>query len=160
MRELGIRPSIFVDVGALFNVRTPILQSSPYPGGIDFPLRNQNGELTYAQINVATLVTPPDGGTAVCTPGTNAGDVTIVTNPVNPNPPACVTDPSNILRTQNIAPFQEVFLGNSASPRIAIGVGANWNSPFGPLRIDVAHVLRKQPGDDVKTFTFNVGTQF
>jgi len=35
-----------------------------------------------------------------------------------------------------------------------------WNSPFGPFRIDFAHVLTKQDGDDLKAFTFNVGTQF
>ena len=43
---------------------------------------------------------------------------------------------------------------------VSVGVGVNWNSPFGPFRIDVAHVLKKQVGDDTKVFTFNVGTQF
>jgi len=43
---------------------------------------------------------------------------------------------------------------------VSIGIGVNWNSPFGPFRIDLAHVLKKQPGDDTKTFSFNVGTQF
>jgi outer membrane protein insertion porin family len=61
---------------------------------------------------------------------------------------------------QVAAPFQEVFLGDSASPRVSVGIGVNWNSPFGPFRIDFAHVLRKEPGDDTKKFTFNVGTQF
>jgi outer membrane protein insertion porin family len=56
--------------------------------------------------------------------------------------------------------YQESFLGNSASPRLTVGVGVNWNSPFGPLRIDIAKVLLKQKGDDPKLITFNVGTQF
>ena len=56
--------------------------------------------------------------------------------------------------------FKEVFLGNSPRPRVAIGVGVNWVSPFGPLRIDVAKALVKQEGDDTKLFSFNVGTQF
>jgi outer membrane protein insertion porin family len=56
--------------------------------------------------------------------------------------------------------FHEVFFGNSAKPRLSIGIGVNWNSPFGPFRIDFAHVLLKQPGDDIKAFSFNVGTQF
>ncbi|HEU5482457.1 MAG TPA: BamA/TamA family outer membrane protein, partial [Sphingomicrobium sp.] len=56
--------------------------------------------------------------------------------------------------------FKEVFLGNSPKPRISIGIGVNWVSPFGPLRIDIAKALVKQEGDDTKLFSFNVGTQF
>jgi outer membrane protein insertion porin family len=36
----------------------------------------------------------------------------------------------------------------------------NWNSPFGPFRIDIAKALIKAEGDDTKLFTFNVGTAF
>ncbi len=56
--------------------------------------------------------------------------------------------------------FQEVFLGNSPKPRLSIGVGVNWISPFGPLRLDIAKALLKQKGDDTKLFSFNVGTSF
>jgi outer membrane protein insertion porin family len=56
--------------------------------------------------------------------------------------------------------FKEVFLGNSPKPRVSIGFGVNWVSPFGPLRIDIAKALVKQEGDDTKLFSFNVGTQF
>ncbi len=56
--------------------------------------------------------------------------------------------------------FKEVFLGNSPKPRIAIGIGVNWVSPFGPLRLDIAKALTSQKGDDTKLFSFNVGTQF
>ena len=56
--------------------------------------------------------------------------------------------------------FKERFLGNSPKPRLSIGIGANWVSPFGPLRIDIAKALLKQKGDDTKLFSFNVGTQF
>lgn len=160
-RELGLRPSVFMDIGALFNVTAPVLQSSPFPGGINIPNRDANGNPLFTQINVATLVTPPGGGAAVCTPGTAPGDVTSVTNPINPNPPACLASANNTAQIRaNIPPFREVFLGDTASPRISIGVGVNWNSPFGPFRIDFAHVLKKAPGDDTKRFTFNVGTQF
>jgi outer membrane protein insertion porin family len=41
-----------------------------------------------------------------------------------------------------------------------VGIGVNWNSPFGPFRIDFAHVLSKVDGDETKKFTFSVGTQF
>ena len=56
--------------------------------------------------------------------------------------------------------FKEFFLGNSPSPRLSIGIGVNWVSPFGPLRLDLAKALLKQKGDDTKLFSFNVGTQF
>jgi outer membrane protein insertion porin family len=56
--------------------------------------------------------------------------------------------------------FKEFYLGDSPKPRLSIGVGVNWVSPFGPLRIDIAKALLKQEGDETKFFTFNVGTQF
>ena len=56
--------------------------------------------------------------------------------------------------------FQEVYLGDSPKPRVSIGIGVNWTSPFGPLRLDLAKALLKQDGDDTKLFSFNVGTQF
>jgi outer membrane protein insertion porin family len=56
--------------------------------------------------------------------------------------------------------FKEEFLGNSPKPRLAIGIGVNWVSPFGPLRLDLAKALLKQKGDDTKLFQFNVGTSF
>ncbi len=45
-------------------------------------------------------------------------------------------------------------------PRLSVGVGVSWNSPFGPFRFDLAKALLKQPGDDTQLFQFNVGTQF
>ena len=50
--------------------------------------------------------------------------------------------------------------GNSASPRIAVGVGFSWQSPFGPFRIDLSKTLKKQLGDRPQTLQFNVGTTF
>jgi outer membrane protein insertion porin family len=86
VRELGLRPSAFMDVGALWNVESPELVSS-------------------------TL-------------------------------------------------FREEFLGDSAKPRMSVGIGVNWNSPFGPFRIDLAKALLKERGDKDTLFQFNVGGQF
>jgi outer membrane protein insertion porin family len=55
---------------------------------------------------------------------------------------------------------REFFLGGSGKPRLSVGIGVNWTSPFGPLRLDLAKALLKQEGDDTKLFSFNVGTQF
>jgi outer membrane protein insertion porin family len=57
-------------------------------------------------------------------------------------------------------PFREFFFGDTPSPRVSVGIGANWNSPFGPFRIDLAYPLLKAEGDDSRFFTFNVGTAF
>lgn len=56
--------------------------------------------------------------------------------------------------------FQEFYVGDTARPRISVGVGVNWNSPFGPFRIDIAKAIKKAEGDRDQLFQFNVGTQF
>ena len=48
---------------------------------------------------------------------------------------ACTGTSTNTIYTTTTAPFAENFLGNSAKPRLSVGIGVNWNSPFGPLRI-------------------------
>jgi outer membrane protein insertion porin family len=89
----------------------------------------------------------------VCTPKVTTTGLT--TKLQAPGDPACDGT------LYDISPgFKELFLGNSGKPRLSIGVGVNWVSPFGPLRIDVAKALLKQKGDDTKLFSFNVGTQF
>lgn len=103
--ELGLRPSVFMDVGAVWQVDDPALTCANGP---------------------------------------------------NTNRPECL--PYDPARPSN--GFEEVFLGNSPAPRVSVGIGVSWNSPFGPFRFDVAQVLRQQPGDDTQVFQFNVGTQF
>ena len=153
-REMGLRPSIFVDAGAVWGITRPKTESYPIQNTLFFPVRDQAGAPLYTQINVATLVN------GVCTPGTAAGDITSVTNPINPSPPSCLTSANNAAQGNYYPAFTDYFLGNSIKPRISIGIGVNWNSPFGPFRIDFAKVLSKVDGDDTKSFTFNVGTQF
>ena len=134
-QELGLRPSIFLDVGALFNVTRPELQN--FPNGVQG--RDGDNNLLYLEI-----VEDEDGNDTIqqtTDPLNDAGE---------PNDPF-------ILPNSYIT---ESFLGDSPSPRVSVGIGVNWNSPFGPFRIDFAHVLKKEPGDDTKKFTFNVGTQF
>ena len=129
-KGLGLRPSLFMDFGAVFRVTKPTVTT------IDF-FRNP--------ANIGT-----DGLGVITTRCRDAaGAITFA--------PATGCDPN----TQSpINPFQEVFLGDSIKPRLSVGFGVNWNSPFGPFRIDIAKALLKQPGDRTKLFTFNVGTQF
>ena len=97
----------------------------------------------------------------ICSPSaTNTTSLISFTSPVSD----CSIDDSGGVHTPadfaSAAGFKEVFLGNSGKPRLSIGIGVNWVSPFGPLRLDLAKALLKQRGDDTKLFTFNVGTQF
>lgn len=103
--ELGLRPSIFTDVGAVFGTRAPrlICQNAPAPA-------------------------PQDASCAANTAGSSG--------------------------------FREFYEGDTPKPRLSVGAGVSWNSPFGPFRFDVAKALLKQPGDTTKIFQFNVGTQF
>lgn len=89
-------------------------------------------------------------------------------------------DQGLINRTQVFG--QSTIFGNSPTPRISVGVGVSWNSPFGPFRIDFAKAIKKQGNatifsdvidpntgafvpvfrevDQTEVLQFNVGTQF
>ncbi|HEV2747481.1 MAG TPA: outer membrane protein assembly factor BamA [Allosphingosinicella sp.] len=133
-RELGLRPSVFVDVGALFGLKNPqTLDLEPGDPDLTRPILSQNGLFQCIETQGADVVEIPVGGT--CPAGT-----TIVAN--------------------FLGPFKEVYVGDTPKPRISVGFGVNWNSPFGPFRIDIAKAITKAEGDDTKLFTFNVGTAF
>ena len=44
--------------------------------------------------------------------------------------------------------------------RLSVGAGLIWDSPFGPLRVDVAYPLLKADYDEEELFRFSVGTRF
>lgn len=97
-------------------------------------------------------------------PGLCAFPLPPVTTPPTPSTPPVVLEPGETCPTGTTyvagSGFREFYLGDSPKPRLSVGVGFNWTSPFGPLRIDIAKALLKQEGDDTKLFSFNVGTQF
>jgi len=127
-RELGLRPSIFVDAGAVWGGPRPAttgLDRFLVGNTLNFEVRCQDA-----------------GGNVSATLNTTG---------------ACPTGQTLV---SQIPPFSEEYTGNSAKPRLSVGFGINWNSPFGPFRIDIAKALLKEPGDDTKLFSFNVGTQF
>lgn len=127
-KELGLRPSVFVDVGSVFDVTRPILQTVPQR---EVLATGAQGAPLYYFVDTA-------GALQTSTTATNADGSARVA----------------ALR------FEERFFGDTWKPRLSVGFGVNWNSPFGPFRIDIARALLKEPGDDTKLFTFNVGTQF
>jgi outer membrane protein insertion porin family len=119
LREMGLRPSVFVDAGALFGLR------NPQPNRVLYCSDDPNVSGTAEATRVI-------GQNAVCPTGTVIGT----------------------------GSFREVFQGDTPKPRVSVGFGVNWNSPFGPFRIDIAKALIKAEGDDTKLITFNVGTAF
>jgi outer membrane protein insertion porin family len=49
---------------------------------------------------------------------------------------------------------------DEASPRVSVGFGVSWQSPFGPIRLDLAYPLVKEDFDEVEEFRFSFGTRF
>jgi Outer membrane protein/protective antigen OMA87 len=90
---------------------------------------------------------------------TKVGSPTEEITPPNSNLD-CAQFGAGYTNTNAVAGFRERFVGDSISPRLSIGIGVNWVSPFGPLRIDLAKAILKEEGDETKLFSFNVGTQF
>ena len=155
-RELGLRPSIYAQVGGLFGITRP-LPTATFPTITDAqgnvtvlplstPILDSSGRQLYL---VSSADTTNAGAVTTCAIGYSAV-----------GGGACSGSSTNSIYSSSIAPFSEQFLGDSARPRLSVGIGVNWNSPFGPLRIDLARALISQPGDDEKLVTFNVGTQF
>jgi outer membrane protein insertion porin family len=132
-RELGLRPSIYMDVGAVFGGSTPTLTDT-CAGAIAAGIACVAATRQYSDSSGNLLYLDASGASTIVNTGTPY--------------------------TYSLGTYREAYSGNSASPRLSIGIGVNWNSPFGPLRIDLAKALLKQPGDDTKLITFNVGAQF
>ena len=132
-RELGLRPSIYLDAGAVFGGSSPTLSDTC---AVANAANTQCAALTrqYTNSSGELLFLDADGNSTTTNTGTPY--------------------------TYSLGAFRERYAGNSASPRLSVGVGVNWTSPFGPLRIDLAKALLKQPGDDTKLITFSIGTQF
>ena len=49
---------------------------------------------------------------------------------------------------------------DSANLRASVGAGLIWQSPFGPLRFEVAYPILKQKFDKEEYFRFSIGTRF
>jgi outer membrane protein insertion porin family len=51
-------------------------------------------------------------------------------------------------------------LEDSSTPRLSVGFGFSWRSPFGPIAIDFAQALVKEEFDETEFFRFSFGTRF
>jgi outer membrane protein insertion porin family len=53
-----------------------------------------------------------------------------------------------------------VCLADSEAIRASAGFGFIWNSPLGPLRLDIAQPFVKQPYDATQLIRFGASTRF
>jgi outer membrane protein insertion porin family len=142
LKNLGLRPSAFVDIGSVWNLRKP-------------DLLNVLGTCTGPDDSIGVPDTDSTGETIDVVAGKTCEQAAV---DAGATPGSTGTAKDFHFNDQSGA--REFFLGNSIRPRLSVGVGVNWVSPFGPLRIDIAKALLKQKGDETKFFSFNVGTQF
>ena len=159
-RELGLRPSVYVQAGSLWGLTKP-LPTATFPTITDsagnvtvLPIQRLLTDSAGRQLYYNTYT--PDGSTS---PALRATTCSIGYSATAGG--ACSGSETNTLAfDQAISPFKETYYGSSPTPRVSVGIGVNWTSPFGPLRIDLAKAIVTQKGDDPKLITFNVGTQF
>jgi outer membrane protein insertion porin family len=159
---MGLRPSVFLQMGGLFGITRPgktvDFQQRKDANGV--PMVNADGSPTLLQQDNFRKDANGNQLYSGVDPTTGAAAATPCRVGFGASPTACVGTSVNPIINDFVSPFYEPFLGDSARPRLSIGFGVNWNSPFGPLRIDVAKALLHEKGDDTKLVTFNVGTQF
>lgn len=70
---------------------------------------------------------------------------------VNSDAEECDPDPAPCIQN-------EVF--DTAAFRASVGAGVIWQSPFGPLRVDLAYPFAKADYDKTEFFRFSFGSRF
>jgi outer membrane protein insertion porin family len=69
---------------------------------------------------------------------------------------ALFTDVGYLTEVDDVGPS----IQDEPSLRAAIGTGVNWQSPFGPIRVDFSQAILKEDFDETEVFRFNFGTRF
>ncbi|GJL91387.1 outer membrane protein assembly factor BamA [Hyphococcus sp.] len=64
-------------------------------------------------------------------------------------------DPMTGVNGREFAPIQDEL-----ALRLTAGVSVSWDSPFGPVRFDFAHIFMKEEYDRTEGFRFSAGTNF
>ena len=71
-------------------------------------------------------------------------------------PTNIVLTPAQLASTGGVQPMVE----QSPAIRASAGVGVSWKSPVGPIRLDIAYPIRKEPFDKTQIFRVSFGTRF
>ncbi len=53
-----------------------------------------------------------------------------------------------------------VRVEDDLTPRATAGISVYWQSPFGPVRVDLSQAIRKEDYDQTESFRFSAGTRF
>ncbi len=64
----------------------------------------------------------------------------------------------NFLQDEQLALIPD--FGNVDNYRASVGISLQWISALGPLTFSLSNPIKEQPGDDIETFSFNIGTTF
>ena len=94
---------------------------------------------------------------------TDVGTVGLVddtTKLLNDNIAFAVNPDSGFLCTQDPSANCILPVQDDLSLRLSAGVSISWDSPFGPVRFDIAEVFRKEEYDRTEGFRFSAGTSF
>ncbi len=67
-----------------------------------------------------------------------------------------ILTPAQLVSTGGVQPV----IADSAAIRAAAGVGVSWKSPVGPIRLDLAIPIKKEPFDKTQLFHVSFGTRF
>ncbi|HVY12061.1 MAG TPA: outer membrane protein assembly factor BamA, partial [Alphaproteobacteria bacterium] len=73
---------------------------------------------------------------------------------------ARVFNDSGILDSAPVTPLPGQNVRLDSALRSSVGVGLTWASPFGPIGVDLAKAIKKEPYDKTEFFRFSFGTQF
>jgi outer membrane protein insertion porin family len=65
------------------------------------------------------------------------------------------TSGSSASSLASLSPSQQI--ANARAVRASVGVGLIWDSPFGPLQVDYAYPIAKQPYDVTQRLQFSAG---
>ena len=65
------------------------------------------------------------------------------------------TGASSVSNLSTMSPSQQI--ANSRAARASVGASLIWDSPFGPLRLDYAFPIAKQPYDVTQRLNFSAG---
>jgi len=94
---------------------------------------------------------------------TDVGTVGLVddnTKLLNENIAFAINPVSGVLCTQDPSANCILPVQDDLSMRLSAGVSISWDSPFGPVRFDIAEVFRKEEYDRTEGFRFSAGTSF
>jgi outer membrane protein insertion porin family len=144
----GIRASLFIDGGYMGLTNDDD----------DLNFNNQFDRGNYFGDDLPTFEERPDLYNEVRTPRVDANGDPVLDG--NGNQVVDVTRPLN---DEGLAVFESLLddpLQNDFAPRVTAGLSINWNSPFGPIQIDISEAIVAEEYDRPQSFRFSAGGRF